>query len=51
MPTKPLLPNFPVALFFGGRLALQEQMPVADLVACFMYLDMLYAPLHFLSRV
>ena len=39
-----------VVIFFGGRLALQGRLPVEDLVAFFLYLDMFYAPVRNLSR-
>jgi ATP-binding cassette subfamily B protein len=38
-----------IVIFFGGRLALQGQLPVADLVAFFLYLDLFYAPVRNLS--
>jgi ATP-binding cassette, subfamily B, bacterial len=38
-----------IVIFFGGRLALQGSLPVADLVAFFLYLDMFYAPVRNLS--
>ena len=38
-----------VVIFFGGRLALQGTLPVADLVAFFLYLDMFYTPVRNLS--
>ena len=38
-----------IVIFFGGRLALQGTLPVADLVAFFLYLDMFYAPVRNLS--
>jgi ATP-binding cassette, subfamily B, bacterial len=38
-----------VVIFFGGRLALQGTLPVADLVAFFLYLDLFYQPVHNLS--
>jgi ATP-binding cassette, subfamily B, bacterial len=38
-----------IVLYFGGRMALQGVLPVADLVAFFMYLDLLYSPLRSLS--
>jgi ATP-binding cassette subfamily B protein/subfamily B ATP-binding cassette protein MsbA len=38
-----------IVIFFGGRLALQGKLPVADLVAFFLYLDMFYAPVRNLS--
>lgn len=39
-----------IVIFFGGRLALQGKLPVEDLVAFFLYLDMFYAPVRNLSR-
>jgi ATP-binding cassette subfamily B protein/subfamily B ATP-binding cassette protein MsbA len=38
-----------IVIYFGGRLALQGTLPVADLVAFFLYLDMFYAPVRNLS--
>ena len=38
-----------IVIFFGGRLALQGRLPVADLVAFFLYLEMFYAPVRNLS--
>jgi ATP-binding cassette subfamily B protein/subfamily B ATP-binding cassette protein MsbA len=38
-----------VVIFFGGRLALQGTLPIADLVAFFLYLDMFYQPVRTLS--
>ncbi len=38
-----------IVIFFGGRLALQGMLPVADLVAFFLYLEMFYAPVRNLS--
>ncbi len=38
-----------VVIFFGGQLALQGALPVADLVAFFLYLDLFYLPVHNLS--
>jgi len=38
-----------IVLYFGGRLALQGALPVADLVAFFLYLDTFYAPVRQLS--
>jgi ATP-binding cassette subfamily B protein len=38
-----------VVIFFGGRLALQGALPVADLVAFFLYLEMFYQPVRNLS--
>lgn len=35
-----------VVIFFGGRLALQGVLPVADLVAFFLYLDLFYQPVR-----
>ena len=35
-----------VVIFFGGRLALQGQLSVADLVAFFLYLEMFYQPVR-----
>lgn len=35
-----------VAIFFGGQMALQGVLPVADLVAFFLYLDMFYQPIR-----
>ena len=39
-----------VIIYFGGRLVLQQTMPVADLVAFFLYLDLLYEPVRHLSE-
>jgi ATP-binding cassette, subfamily B, bacterial len=39
-----------VVIYFGGRLALQGTLPVADLVAFFLYLDMFYQPVRNLSN-
>jgi ATP-binding cassette subfamily B protein len=39
-----------VVIFFGGRLALQGILPVADLVAFFLYLEMFYSPVRSLSN-
>jgi ATP-binding cassette, subfamily B, bacterial len=39
-----------VVIYFGGRLALQGILPVADLVAFFLYLDMFYQPVRNLSN-
>lgn len=39
-----------IVIFFGGRLALQGILPVADLVAFFLYLEMFYAPVRNLSN-
>jgi ATP-binding cassette subfamily B protein/subfamily B ATP-binding cassette protein MsbA len=38
-----------IVIYFGGRLALQGSLPVADLVAFFLYLEMFYAPVRNLS--
>lgn len=38
-----------VAIFFGGRMALQGTLPVADLVAFFLYLEMFYQPIRALG--
>jgi len=35
-----------IVIYFGGRLALQGALPVADLVAFFLYLDTFYAPVR-----
>jgi ATP-binding cassette, subfamily B, bacterial len=38
-----------IVIFFGGRLALQGILPVADLVAFFLYLESFYTPVRNLS--
>ena len=38
-----------IVIFFGGRLALNGTLPVADLVAFFLYLESFYAPVRNLS--
>jgi ATP-binding cassette subfamily B protein/subfamily B ATP-binding cassette protein MsbA len=38
-----------VVIFFGGRLAYQGSLPVSDLVAFFLYLEILYQPIRALS--
>jgi len=38
-----------IVIFFGGRLALEGHLPVADLVAFFLYLDLFYSPVRNLS--
>ena len=38
-----------IVIYLGGRLTLQGVLPVADLVAFFLYLEMFYAPIHNLS--
>ncbi len=39
-----------VVIYFGGRLALQHVLSVADLVAFFLYLDIFYQPVRNLSN-
>lgn len=38
-----------IVIYFGGRLAFQHILPVADLVAFFLYLDLFYQPVRGLS--
>ncbi len=38
-----------VILYFGGQLAFKKVLPIGDLVAFFLYLDMFYAPVRNLS--
>jgi ATP-binding cassette subfamily B protein/subfamily B ATP-binding cassette protein MsbA len=38
-----------VIIYFGGRLALGQTLPIEDLVAFFLYLDMFYQPVRALS--
>jgi len=38
-----------IVIYFGGRLALQGTLPVADLVAFFLYLESFYSPVRNLS--
>lgn len=38
-----------VVIYFGGRLAFRQVLPVADLVAFFLYLEMFYQPVRNLS--
>jgi ATP-binding cassette subfamily B protein len=38
-----------IVIYFGGQLALKGTLPVADLVAFFLYLDMFYNPVRVLS--
>lgn len=38
-----------VVIYFGGRLALQQVLPVSDLVAFFLYLETFYQPVRNLS--
>jgi ATP-binding cassette subfamily B protein len=40
-----------VLIYFGGRLVLAGSLPIADLVAYFLYLELLYAPVRALSTV
>jgi ATP-binding cassette subfamily B protein len=40
-----------VLIYFGGRLVLNQTLPIADLVAYFLYLEMLYQPVRVLSGV
>jgi ATP-binding cassette subfamily B protein len=39
-----------VLIYFGGRFILDEALPIADLVAFFLYLEMLYQPVRTLSQ-
>ena len=39
-----------IVVFFGGRLALQGVLPIADLVAFFLYLEMFYQPVRSLGN-
>ena len=38
-----------IVIYFGGRLAMGNALPLADLVAFFLYLEMLYQPVRVLS--
>ncbi|HOG47251.1 MAG TPA: ABC transporter ATP-binding protein [Anaerolineae bacterium] len=38
-----------IVIYFGGRLALRQVLPVEDLVAFFLYLDLFYQPVRVLS--
>jgi ATP-binding cassette, subfamily B, bacterial len=38
-----------IVIYFGGQLALRGQLPVSDLVAFFLYLEMFYSPVRSLS--
>lgn len=38
-----------IVIYFGGRLALQGILPISDLVAFFLYLEMFYTPVRNLS--
>ena len=40
-----------VLIYFGGRMVLNQTLVVADLVAYFLYLEMLYQPVRVLSNV
>ena len=40
-----------IVLFFGGRAALQGQLPLEDLVAFMLYLSMFYQPVTILARM
>ncbi|MCX7750215.1 MAG: ABC transporter ATP-binding protein/permease [Candidatus Bipolaricaulota bacterium] len=40
-----------VLIYFGGKLVLDKTLPVADLVAYFLYLELLYQPVRALSGV
>jgi ATP-binding cassette subfamily B protein len=40
-----------VLIYFGGRLLLDGTLPIADLVAYFLYLELLYQPVRALSNV
>jgi ATP-binding cassette subfamily B protein len=39
-----------IVIYFGGKLALQQVLSVADLVAFFLYLDIFYQPVRILSN-
>lgn len=39
-----------IVIYFGGRLALNQVLPVADLVAFFLYLEIFYQPVRILSN-
>jgi len=39
-----------IVIYFGGRLVLDQVLPVADLVAYFLYLEMFYQPVRNLSN-
>ena len=39
-----------IVIYFGGKLALQGTLSVADLVAFFLYLDIFYQPVRDLSN-
>jgi len=38
-----------IVIYFGGKLAFQQVLPIADLVAFFLYLEMFYNPVRALS--
>lgn len=38
-----------IVIYFGGRLTLQQALPIEDLVAFFLYLDIFYQPVRVLS--
>ncbi len=40
-----------VLIYFGGRLVLRDAMPIEDMVAFFLYLDLFYQPVRALSGV
>jgi ATP-binding cassette subfamily B protein len=40
-----------VLIYFGGQMVLNQTLPIADLVAYFLYLEMLYQPVRMLSGV
>jgi ATP-binding cassette subfamily B protein len=40
-----------VLIYFGGRLVLAQMLPIEDLVAFFLYMEMLYQPVRALSGV
>ncbi|MDD5645761.1 MAG: ABC transporter ATP-binding protein [Candidatus Bipolaricaulis sp.] len=40
-----------ILIYFGGRFVLNQTLPVADLVAYFLYLELLYQPVRALSGV
>ncbi|MFW5684137.1 MAG: ABC transporter ATP-binding protein [Spirochaetota bacterium] len=39
-----------IIIYFGGRLAMGNSLPIADLVAFFLYLELLYQPVRVLSQ-
>lgn len=38
-----------IIIYFGGRMAMAQQLPIEDLVAFFLYLDLFYQPVRALS--